>query len=210
MGDTPAGIWVLPHSQPGKRLVSSQRKGNVSAVMSSASTHKKRQPVVPRWIRRYDSPIHGRGVRAVRDIPCDTRVVEYTGERITKAEAVQREEERLERQRQGGDDCVTIFDLNQRFDLDGRSSSNIARLINHSCEPNCRSETIRGHVWIIARRDIAAGEELTFDYGFPYREWRFHPCACGAPSCVGFIVNKAQRWRVRRLLRGRKRAVVKG
>ena len=46
--------------------------------------------------------------------------------------------------------------------------------------------------------------ELTFDYGFPYSEWRSHPCRCGAKRCVGFIVNKAQRWRVRKILRGRK------
>jgi len=158
-----------------------------------------------RWLSTRQSSIHGQGVYARCIIPSDTRVVEYTGERISKAEARRREEQRLERQRRGGDDCVYIFDLNKKYDLDGRTSRNIARLINHSCTPNCRAETIRGRVWIIARREIAAGEEITFDYGFPYAEWRLHPCRCGAPRCVGFIVNKPQRWRVRRLLRGRRK-----
>jgi len=161
------------------------------------------------WIYPRRSSIHGRGVYAKCIIPRDTRVVEYTGERITKAEARRREEQRLDRQRRGDDDCVYIFDLNKKYDLDGRSTRNIARLINHACTPNCRAETIRGHIWIIARREIAADEELTFDYGFPYKEWQLHPCRCGTARCVGFIVNKAQRWRVRRLVRGRKRPTTK-
>jgi SET domain-containing protein len=129
-------------------------------------------------------------------------VLEYTGERITKREAARRELQRLERQRRGGDDCVYIFTLNQRHDLDGRRRSNLARLINHSCTPNCRSEIKRGRVWIVARRDIAASEELTFDYGFTFKEWQRHACRCGAPRCAGFIVAKDQRWRLRRIPRG--------
>ena len=153
------------------------------------------------WVRAARSAIHGRGVYARTTIPSGTRVIEYTGERITKAEALRREKQRLERQRRGGDGCVYIFELNKRHDLDGRSQRNVARLINHSCEPNCRAETIRGRIWIIARRKIAAGEELTFDYGYTFKEWPLHPCRCGTRTCVGFIVNKAQRWRVRRILR---------
>lgn len=155
-----------------------------------------------------DSAIHGRGVYARTAIPAGTRIVEYVGEKVTKPEALRREQQRLERLRKGGDGSVYLFILNQRYDLDGRHSRNVARLINHSCEPNCRAETIRGHIWIIARRDIPAGEELTFDYGFPFSEWRQHPCRCGAPSCIGYIVNSGQRWRVRRILRQEKRAAL--
>lgn len=171
--------------------------------MPSSVLNKSHAHVPPRWIQTRNSTIHGRGVYARQAIPAGTKVVEYTGERITKAEAKRREHERLERQRRGGDSSVYIFDLNQRCDLDGRTGKNIARLINHSCSPNCTAETIRGRIWIIAHRDIAENEELTFDYGFPYKEWRLHPCRCGAPRCPGFIVNIGQRWRVRRLLRGR-------
>jgi SET domain-containing protein len=127
--------------------------------------------------------------------------VEYVGERITKAESIRREKLRLDRQRRGGDGCVYIFELNKKHDLDGRTRGNVARLINHSCAPNCRAETIRGRIWIIAATDIAAGEELTFDYGYGYSEWRLHPCRCGSRNCAGFIVNAAQRWRVRRIAR---------
>ncbi len=152
-------------------------------------------------MRIVASDIHGRGVRAAKAIPAGTRIVEYTGERITKAEALRREEARLARARRGGDGSVYIFTLNARYDLDGRTRTNPARLINHSCAPNCEAHSIRGHIWIVARRDIAADEELTFDYGFPYSEWRLHPCRCGAPKCPGYIVNAWQRWRLRRRLR---------
>jgi len=138
---------------------------------------------------------------ATKAIPADTRIIEYEGELITKAEAERREQARLVRLARGEEGCVYIFILNQRYDLDGSAAWNSARLINHSCEPNCRAETIRGRIWIIADRDIPAGAELTFDYGYGFREWRIHPCRCGAKRCPGFIVNAAQRWRVRRLLR---------
>lgn len=151
------------------------------------------------WVIHRRSAIHGRGVFARRDIADGTRILEYTGERITKAETVRREAQRLERQRRGGDDSVYFFVLNQRYDLDGRKGGSVARFINHSCKPNCRTEIIRGRVWIIARRDIAEGEELTYDYGFPFREWHLHPCRCGAPRCAGFIVGSNQRWRLRRI-----------
>jgi SET domain-containing protein len=157
------------------------------------------------WVRVRRSRIEGRGLFARRLIPEGTRILEYVGDKITKAEGLRREEARVRRQRSGADDRVYIFDLNKRYDLDGDVPHNIARLINHSCAPNCQAENIRGRIWIVALRDIAPGEELSFDYGYPYSEWRLHPCRCGAPECVGYIVNKGQRWRVRAILRGERR-----
>ena len=153
------------------------------------------------WVLARNSAIHGRGLYARQRIPEGTRVIEYLGERITKAESVRREALRLERLRRGRSGCVYIFNLNKRHDIDGSAAPNLARLINHSCEPNCRSEIIRGRIWIIAKKEIAEGEELSFDYGYPLGEWRNHPCRCGAPTCPGFIVAKAQRKRLRRAVR---------
>lgn len=167
----------------------------------SSGPARPRNAAASRWITAGDSTIHGRGVYAREPIPDGTHVIEYTGERITKAEAARRETQRLARQRRGGDDSVYIFNLNRRHDLDGRTHRNVARLINHSCAPNCRIDVIRGRVWIIARRDIPAGAELTFDYGFAFGDWPLHPCRCRSPRCPGFIVNSAQRWRLRRIPR---------
>lgn len=163
------------------------------------------------WVTYRRSSIHGRGVFARRAIPDGTRILEYTGERITKPEAARREAQRLERQRRGGDASVYIFVLNRRHDLDGRDGRSVARFINHSCAPNCRTEVTRGRIWIVARRDIAVGEELTYDYGFALKEWRQHPCRCGAKRCAGFIVARDQRWRLRRIPRAeRKRTLAAG
>ncbi len=163
------------------------------------------------WIRAANSAIHGRGVYARKTIPEGTRIVEYIGEKITKAESDRRELKRLERKKRGGDSSVYFFILNKRYDLDGRTSRNIARLINHSCQPNCRAENDRGHIWIIAKREIAEGEELFFDYGFSFADWREHPCRCGTKKCVGYIVDVSQRWRVKKALRAErvKKAVAK-
>src|SRR5258708_11259609 len=129
-------------------------------INRSRPSSDRRSSAARSWIQMGESGIHGRGVYARVSIPDGTRVIEYSGERITKAEACRRERQRLERQRAGGDGCVYIFELNRKHDLDGRRHRNIARLINHSCAPNCRAETIRGRIWIIARRDISVGEEL--------------------------------------------------
>ena len=169
-------------------------------------TPRRRTPTTSRWITWGQSTIHGRGVYAQRVIPRETKIIEYLGERITKAESERREVARVDREQRGEDGSVYIFDLNLRHDLDGSAEWNTARLINHSCAPNCRSETVRGHIWIIAAREIAAGEELTFDYGYRWRDWPNHPCRCGTARCVGFIVAKEQRWRLRRLFRGKSRA----
>ena len=168
--------------------------------MSRAQVSKKPAVDTSR-VRLARSGVHGYGLFARDFLPQGERVIEYVGERITKAEAYRREQDRLARRSAGGDGCVYIFDLNKRHDIDGEVSWNLARRINHSCAPNCEVQIVRGHIWIVAVRDIAPGEELTYDYGFDYADWREHPCRCGAKECVGFIVITAQRWRVRRVLR---------
>jgi hypothetical protein len=170
-----------------------------SSPLAATRNIRRRLSTVTQWVTYRRSAIHGRGVFARRSIPETTRVIEYTGERISKREARRREVERIARAQRGGDGSVYIFVLNHRYDLDGRKSRNLARFINHSCAPNCRVEVVRGRIWIVARRDIAVGEELTYDYGFPFEEWRQHPCRCGAPRCARFIVSKDQRWRLRRI-----------
>ena len=171
----------------------------------SSSTRKTRAsnydlPVPPGLlIRRGDSVIHGAGVYARIEIPFAHVIVEYRGARITKAESQRREATRLQRLRRGHDSCTYIFNLNARFDIDGRRGGNISRFINHSCQPNCCSQLDRGRIWIMAIRDIAPGEEITFDYGFAFRDWADNPCRCGSAQCAGYIVAADQRWRLRRL-----------
>ena len=155
------------------------------------------QPTASPWARTADSAVHGYGLYAAKDIPKGTRVIEYVGEKISKAEADRRDQDRRDGREEGGDGCVYIFELNERYDVDGDVSWNTARLINHSCEPNCKPEYAEGGIWISAKRNIAEGEELNYDYGFDWENYDEHPCRCGAPNCCGYIVDKSQRWRIR-------------
>ncbi len=166
---------------------------------------KKKKKDSPRkmkskWVRRAPSKIHGGGLYAKKDIPEGTLVIEYVGERITKKEAERREEKRLAAREKGKDGCVYVFELNSKHDIDGDVKWNTARLINHSCAGNCEPQNLDGHIWIVALRDIEKGEELGYDYGFDFADWRDHPCLCGTPECAGYIVKKSQRWRVRKAL----------
>jgi len=166
---------------------------------------KSAQPAPTRseWAVVRGSKIHGRGMFAAKEIPKGTRIIEYTGERITKAEGWRRERARQERARRGGDGCIYIFELNTRVDIDGSVLWNTARYINHSCEPNCESQISRGRVWIVALRKIRPGEELSYDYYYDYEHYEDHPCRCGAEDCAGYIVKAPVRWRVRHAAAGR-------
>ncbi|MFO1512138.1 MAG: SET domain-containing protein-lysine N-methyltransferase [Verrucomicrobiota bacterium] len=124
------------------------------------------------------SRIHGTGGYARTNIAKGTPTIEYVGRRITKAESnIQCE-----------GDNVYIFTLDDECDLDGNVDWNPARFINHSCAPNCEAEWDEDRLWIITIRDIQPGEELTFNYGYDLEDYREHPCLCGTPECVGFIV----------------------
>ena len=168
--------------------------------MSKSKSTETPAATTSEWVRHGQSKIHGGGLYANKDIPAGTRVIEYVGERITKAESERREKKRMASRADGEDGCVYIFELNARHDIDGEVKWNTARLINHSCDGNCEPLAIRGRIWIVALRDIKQGEELGYDYGFDLSEWRKHPCLCGSPECAGYIVKKSQRWRVRKAL----------
>lgn len=154
------------------------------------------------WIVRR-SAIHQRGIFARYDIPKGTPIIEYVGEKITKAESERRGNALAERASKTGGAAVYIFTLNKTHDLDGGKPNNTARLINHSCEPNCEAFISRGRIWIYAKHDIPEGEELSFNYGFGLETWEDHPCRCGKPKCVGYIVDEQYWPKLRRILKSR-------
>jgi SET domain-containing protein len=130
------------------------------------------------------SPVHGRGAFATVRIRRGTRIIEYTGERITHAEADARyDDEAMENHH------TFLMIVNRRWVLDAAVGGNEARFINHSCDPNSEIVVERGRVFIDALRDIAPGEEITYDYSFEREagddevaETRY-PCRCGAAGC---------------------------
>ena len=123
-----------------------------------------------------DSAIHRYGVFAAERIPVAQQVIEYTGERISYAEASRRSVRPY----------LYLFWLTPGLLIDGAVGGSGAEYINHSCEPNLEAKVVDGHVHFVSLRDIEPDEELLLDYkvrgGAP--EMR---CRCGAPLCRGFI-----------------------
>lgn len=164
------------------------------------------------WLKKYydsmhspycevkDSPIHYRGVYASCPIPAKTRIIEYLGEPISKEESEERSIEQDELAEITGEGAVYLFTLDEHWDLDGNLPWNMARLINHSCSPNCEAWIEDFRIFIYSLRDIKEGEELTFDYGFSIENYEDHPCRCGSKDCVGYIVSQEVRDQLRALL----------
>ena len=139
------------------------------------------------------SKIDNRGLYAATDIKKNTKIIEYKGKIITVKETETNP-------KFDNDKAIYLFNLNKKYDLDGDFKYNTARLINHSCDPNCEVDGVGLKLWIYAIKDIKKNEELTYDYGFSFdKDYRDFPCRCGAKKCVGFIVNSQSRWRIKKL-----------
>ncbi len=154
------------------------------------------------------SIIHGRGVYATKDIDKESEVIEYVGEPIYKDISEDRAWEQYARAEEHGDAAVYIFKLDDKWDIDGNVPWNTARLINHSCDPNCEAWIIGRRVYIYSLRDIKEGEELSFDYGFDIESYEDHPCLCGSDKCIGYIVSQEQWPDLRRRLAASKESKV--
>lgn len=114
----------------------------------------------------------GLGLFANKNFTKGELVIEYTGETVTDAEA----------QRRGG---KYLFELNKDFTIDGSDRKNIARYINHSCQPNCEPQLNdeETQVFIYAKRKITLGEELTYNYGKDYFTRVIKPLGCRCQKC---------------------------
>ena len=122
------------------------------------------------------SKIHRWGVYADENIPPNRKVIEYTGERISRRETKIRASRALN----------YIFTLDSYWSLDGSVGGSGAEFINHSCDPNLASRNLKGHIIYFSKRRIRKGEELTVDYHFGADE-ELVPCSCGAKNCRGTI-----------------------
>ncbi len=138
----------------------------------------------------HPSRIQGLGAFAAIPIAKGTRIIEYTGERITPEEADARYDD------DNVDDPHTyLFTVDKKTLVDATREGNEARFINHSCEPNCEAVNEDQRIYIEAVRDIAPSEELTYDYhlerpGRFRKEWQeLYACHCGAPTCRGILLE---------------------
>ena len=135
------------------------------------------------------SPIHGRGVFALRRIRKGERIIEYTGELVSHREADRRYPSGREQSTH-----TMMFILDEKTVIDATRRGSSARWINHSCNPNCEADG-DDRIYVGAIRDIRPGEELTYDYNLVLEERhtpaakREHACHCGSPRCRGTLLG---------------------
>ncbi|MCA1623321.1 MAG: SET domain-containing protein [Acidobacteria bacterium] len=112
----------------------------------------------------------GLGLFATTDIPKGSRIIQYTGTRILKNDTAKHKGRYL-------------FTLNDKWTIDGKSRTNLARYVNHSCRPNAETITTMSKIWVVAKRKIKAGEEITYNYGKEYFNQFIKPIGCKCVKC---------------------------
>ena len=158
-------------------------------VQSKSSQYRKMKQEWKQNVVLARSKIAGLGLYAARDIEKHQMVIEYIGEVIREGLSDIREK-RYEAQNR----MIYLFRLDEenserpeRRVLDASMAGGMARYINHSCDPNCFTETVEVdrdlHIVIFANKRIARGEELCYDYKFEFEEDSKIPCLCGAKNC---------------------------
>uniref|UniRef100_A0AC34GVX6 Histone-lysine N-methyltransferase n=1 Tax=Panagrolaimus sp. ES5 TaxID=591445 RepID=A0AC34GVX6_9BILA len=133
------------------------------------------------------SGIAGFGLYAKKDINMNQMVTEYVGE-IIRSEVCEIREKKYAQKNKG----IYMFRIDSEFVIDATMCGNMARYINHSCDPNCVTQIVNidntKKIVIFANRPIRAGEELTYDYQFELEDTKDKiPCLCGAPNCVKWM-----------------------
>lgn len=166
------------------------------SVHAPVKNSPKNSPGAGRRTQVRRSSVHGRGVFALRALAAGDTVLEYLGEVIDWEEAQLRHPHDPE-----NPNHTFYFHIDDGHVIDGGVRGNSARWINHSCNPNCETDERGGRIFIVALRDIDAGEELSYDYGLTVDE-RYtaklraeYPCHCGGADCRGTLLAPKRRRR---------------
>ncbi|XP_028035252.1 histone-lysine N-methyltransferase SETD1 isoform X2 [Bombyx mandarina] len=132
------------------------------------------------------SGIHDWGLFAQEPIAADEMVIEYVGQMIRPIVADVREAH----YEATGIGSSYLFRIDLDTIIDATKCGNLARFINHSCNPNCYAKIItiesQKKIVIYSKQPIGVDEEITYDYKFPLEDEKI-PCLCGAPQCRGFL-----------------------
>jgi SET domain-containing protein len=123
------------------------------------------------------SRIQGTGLYTDAPIRTRTKIGEYTGERISIAQA---------KKRTKGQKRITIVELSDKEAIDGSVNGGPFQFMNHSCDPNVFTRIAYGRAEFYTMRNVKAGDELTCDYGDSHHEGKL-PCRCGSAKCRKFI-----------------------
>jgi hypothetical protein len=150
-----------------------------------ANTRSRNSPVEVRG-----SGVHGRGVFATRAIRKGERIIEYAGRRISWKTAIKMPDTDPE-----NPNHTKFFGLDDGTVIDPSVGGNESQWINHSCSPNCRTDEEKGLIYVVARRNLKQGEELSYDYCLEVEGRRTKKlekdfgCNCGAARCRGTMLE---------------------
>lgn len=144
-------------------------------------------------VYKKKSKLHGYGLFAKDEIKRGQKIIQYIGREISAKDCDTITDRRFKSAAAKNRGYAFVFQVTKNYFIDGLVAGNIARFINHSCNPNCESVIYRREVWIRALRRIKPDEELTFDYGFDIMEGIASPCVCGEKQCVGFVMDASYR-----------------
>lgn len=191
-----------------RKTVSNTKKSQGTKRTTFTKTSAKRDPKVARssakrgvlarypwkeepnpYLELRHSAIQGTGAFATRSIRKGTRLIEYLGQRISWRTADKRyNDDAMDRHH------TFLFTIDEKTVIDGDRNGNAARFLNHSCDGNCEAVTDRKRIFIEARRNIKAGEELLYDYQYERTDEhteadeKLYACRCGALKCRGSIL----------------------
>ncbi len=136
------------------------------------------------------SPVHGRGVFALADLPAGLLLLEYKGLHLPWKEA-----QRLHAASNAEEGHTFFFGLDDGSVIDGAHGGNSARWLNHSCAPNCEAEQDGTRVFIRSISAIEKGQELFIDYRLTVDGRRtaaikrMYTCRCAADDCRGTMLS---------------------
>jgi SET domain-containing protein len=136
---------------------------------------------MPARIVRVGRAATGLGLFAAKPIAAKAYIATYRGKRIPTVEAHRREQSAR---------AKYMFEINRRWTIDGSSRRNLGRYINHACDPNTEAVLRAGKIMFVAMRAIAAGEEITLDYGEEYFELFIKPVGCRCATCAGKSIRR--------------------
>lgn len=134
------------------------------------------------------SRVHGKGLFAAQAIEPGTPIIEYGGERITRAEG---------RRRSAANKGEYVLAIDARMAVDGGVDGTDARFANHSCAPNSELLVYKKRVFLVAVEPIAKGDEITWDYSLEVSgdvdaitAMLATTCSCGAKGCRGTMLRE--------------------
>ena len=146
----------MTRAKPSPSTGTMPRTKTVPGVKAGSESHPSIDPKYASFgLKLAPSKIHRWGVYATEPIPAKKKVIEYTGEKISRKETKRRAE---------STDLIYLFTLDAYWTIDGSVGGSGAQYINHSCEPNLVARIVKGHIIYVTLRPIRQGEELTVDY----------------------------------------------